>query len=332
MQAIHERAMAAAAAFAAALALSHFAAAPAAAHDGHEHAAVEAEGKSQSAPRRTNRWGASYFPNVPLVTHEGKTVRFYDDLLKGKKVAINVVFTQCTDVCPLETAMLVQLQRILGERFGRDLHLYSMSIDPERDTPQALKAFAEKYGARWTFLTGKREDVILVARKLGLLRASDLGRRDGHSPTLLLGDEPAGQWTRKSALDNPEFLAASIGSFFGWRDATPAKSYAEARPFQPDDGRYLFQSRCSACHTIGEGDRIGPDLLGVTARRDRAWLIRYVRAPDQVLAEGDPIAVALFKKYKEVRMPNIGMNANEAFAVLSYVHAQTAERQKAAGK
>lgn len=319
-----------AALFAGAVALLSIAAQPARAHGGAPHEAAPPAGRPDASPRAGNRWGASYFPNVALVTQDGKTVRLYDDLLKGRSVAINVVFTDCKDVCPLETAMLVRLRKILGERYGRDIVFYSISIDPQRDTPQVLKAYAAKFGADWTFLTGKREDILAVTRKLGLLRGRDLETRDGHSSVLVVGNEPTAQWTRNSALDNPEFLAARIGGFLGWRDSAPAKSYAEARPLQPDDGRYLFQSRCSACHSIGEGDRVGPDLLGVTARRERAWLLRYVRVPDQVLAEGDPVATALFRKYKQVRMPNIGLSSNEAFAILSYVHAETAAREKAA--
>src|SRR2546425_369817 len=76
-----------------------------------------------------NRWGADYFPNVPLVTQDGTTVHLYDDLLKGKSVAINVIYTSCKDECPLETARLAQLQRLLGERMGKDIFFYSITID-----------------------------------------------------------------------------------------------------------------------------------------------------------------------------------------------------------
>jgi len=93
-----------------------------------------------------NRWGADYFPNVPLTTQDGATVRLYDDLLKGRSVAINVMYTSCKDECPLETARLAQLQRLLGERMGKDIFFYSITIDPKRDTPKVLKAYAEKYG------------------------------------------------------------------------------------------------------------------------------------------------------------------------------------------
>src|SRR5215467_8584961 len=78
---------------------------------------------------RAATWGPSYFPNVPLTTQHGNTVRFYDDLLKGKKVVINFIYTRCGDSCPLETARLSQVARILGVRMGRDVFFYSISVD-----------------------------------------------------------------------------------------------------------------------------------------------------------------------------------------------------------
>src|SRR5262245_57946604 len=123
----------------------------------------------------TNRWGTTYFPNVQLTTHDGATVRFYDDLLKGKSVAVNVIYTNCADECPLEMARMVQLQRTLGDRMGRDIFFYSISIDPARDTPRELKKYAEKFGVGpgWLLLTGKVEDIKLITRKLGLSKQND---------------------------------------------------------------------------------------------------------------------------------------------------------------
>ncbi len=165
-----------------------------------------------------NRWGAGYFPNVELVTQDGNTVRFYDDLLKGKAVAVNTMYTSCKDECPLETARLVQVQRLLGDRMGKDIFFYSITTDPKRDKPEVLKAYAEKFGVGpgWLFLTGNEEDLKLVIKKLGLAAARDLARRDGHSPSLMVGNEPTGQWMRNSAVDNPKFLVATIGTFMGY--------------------------------------------------------------------------------------------------------------------
>src|SRR5262245_30983287 len=177
----------------------------------------------------TNPWGADYFPNVPLLTQDGTTVHFYDDLLKGKAVAINLIYTSCKDECPLETARLVQVQRLLGDHIGKDLFFYSISIDPKRDTPAVLKAYAEKFGVGpgWLFLTGKEDDIKLIAKKLGLARSNDAANRDGHMPLLMLGNEPTGQWMRNSAVDNPRFLATTISNFLGWRHQQPGRSYAE---------------------------------------------------------------------------------------------------------
>src|SRR6185295_6286652 len=91
-------------------------------------------------------WNASYFPNVPLTTQDGERIGFYD-LIKGKTVAIELMYTSCEYACPLETARLAQVQTLLGDRMGRDVFFYSISIDPAHDTPAALKAFAEKYHA-----------------------------------------------------------------------------------------------------------------------------------------------------------------------------------------
>jgi protein SCO1/2 len=267
-----------------------------------------------------NEWGADYFPNVPLTTQDGKVVHFYDDLLKGKAVAINLMYTHCNGSCPLETARMAQVQKLLGDRVGKDLHFYSITIEPDRDPPEVLKAYAARYHAQpgWLFLTGKMEDIKLIADKLGLSSLTDKGNKDGHLPTLMVGNEPTGEWMRNSAVDNPRFLAATMVNFLdGFKKAKPIeKSYADLRFRDYSKSEYLFKSRCSACHTIGHGDGIGPDLAGVTARRDRAWVARYISEPDKVLAEGDKTATALFAKYKSVRMPDLNLSAEDVTALL----------------
>lgn len=127
-------------------------------------------------------WGADYFPNVPLITQDGQTVKFYDDLLKGKAVAIELIYTSCVDTCPLETGRLRQVQRLLGDRVGKEIFFYSITIDPARDTPKVLKAYAEKFhvGPGWLFLTGKKADIDLISKKLGLSSLTDADNRDGH--------------------------------------------------------------------------------------------------------------------------------------------------------
>src|SRR6476620_6972684 len=82
------------------------------------------------------RWGANYFPNVILTTQDGTKVHFYDDVIKGKIVVIDLIYTHCVDACPLETARLAQVQKMLGDRVGKDIFFYSIRIDPHRDTPK----------------------------------------------------------------------------------------------------------------------------------------------------------------------------------------------------
>ena len=267
--------------------------------------------------------GADYFSNIVLTTQDGKQVRFYDDLLKGKSVAINIIYTSCTDECPLETARMSEVQRLLGPRMGRDIVFYSISIDPEHDTPAVLKDYAKKFGVGpgWLFLTGKKDDITALTKKLGLSRTSDLANRDGHASSLMLGNEPTGQWMRNSAVDNPRFMVASMNTFFGWPDLATAPSYAQARPVDINRAQMLFQSRCASCHSVGGGDKIGPDLQGVTQRRNPAWLSRFIREPEKVLAEGDATAVELFQKYKQVRMPNLRLGDEEVESLIAYLDA-----------
>src|SRR5579859_394624 len=77
----------------------------------------------------------SHFPNIELITQDGKKVHFYDDLIKGRIVAIDLIYTSCQYACPLETARLAQVQKKLGDRVGQDIFFYSITIDPEHDTP-----------------------------------------------------------------------------------------------------------------------------------------------------------------------------------------------------
>jgi len=274
---------------------------------------------------QNSRWGANYFPNVPLVTQDGATVHFYDDLLKGKIVAINLIYTTCKYACPLETARLAQVQRELADRMGKDVFFYSITIDPEHDTPAVMKEYAEKFhaGPGWLFLTGKQEDIDKIQKKIGLYSAPDPSNPDGHTPNLLVGNEATGQWMRNSGVDNPKFLARTIGDWLSsWQkrrtDVTPT-SYADAPRMTLDRGEYTFLNHCAACHTVGQGDRIGPDLAGVTAKRDTEWLKKFILRPDLVLASGDPIAKDLFKKYKNVPMPNLALSQDDASVLMEFL-------------
>src|SRR5260370_16035287 len=135
-----------------------------------------------------------HLPNIPLLTHEGKQVRFYDDLIKDKIVTINFFFAQCKDICPIVIANLVKVQKILGDQVGRDLFMYSFTLKPEEDTVDVLKHHMEMHGVRpgWTFLTGKPKDMELLRRSVGFTNPDPKLDQDinQHIENVRYGNEP----------------------------------------------------------------------------------------------------------------------------------------------
>src|SRR6185503_9250505 len=89
-----------------------------------------------------------HFPNLLLTTHKGRKVRFYDDLIKDKIVVINFMYVKCEGVCPGITANLAKVQKLLGNRLGRDVFMYSFTLKPEEDSPEVLRKYAEAYQAK----------------------------------------------------------------------------------------------------------------------------------------------------------------------------------------
>ncbi len=268
-------------------------------------------------------WGKDHFTNLPLTSHEGKEVRFFDDLIKDKVVVINFIYTTCPDVCPLETAQLVRVQRILGDRIGKDVFFYSITIDPEIDTPEVLKDYRSRYGAKWDFYTGDKDDIITIRRKLGLYIEDIEGGPKNHNVSMIIGNQKTDRWMKRQPFENPYVLADQIGNWLhGWKAPQDVKDFANA-PSIPNisDGEKLFRTRCLSCHSIdGSADdkAIGPDLLGVTMRRDRTWLINWLKAPDKMLEEKDPIAMALYERYNKVAMPNMSLGKVDVMDLLDY--------------
>jgi protein SCO1/2 len=279
-------------------------------------------------------WGSNYFPNVPLVTQDGKQVRFFDDLIKGKVVAINFIFTGCSAACGMETARLRQVQDLLGDRMGKDVFFISISIDPENDTPEVLKAYAAKFnvGPGWTWLTGKQKDVDLLRTRLGLYMPPinpDKPNEIDHDIAVVIGNQATGRWMKASPMENPEVLATQLGSWLhNWKvqpaKANPKYENAPVRLPELSKGEDLFRTRCVTCHTVGQpgtetAKTIGPDLTFVTRVRQRGWLVRWMKEPEVMLAEKDPIATALYEKYNKLAMPNLKLKENEIEQILSFL-------------
>ncbi len=294
--------------------------------------------QDHSVDEASSRWGREYFPNVELTTHEGKKVRFFDDLIEDKVVMINFIYTNCPDACPLETGRLLEVQGILGDRVGKDVFIYSISIDPARDTPEVLKAFAEGYqaGPGWTFLTGDEKDITLLRKKLGLYidEIQNQENPNDHNLSLIIGNQSTGRWMKRSPFENPYVLAAQVGEWLhNWKDKRDTgRSFENAPELRSiTKGESLFRTRCAVCHTIGAGDglfRVGPNLFGATDRRDRDWLERWLTAPDVMLAAKDPIATELFERYNKVAMPNLRLQEKEIVDLLGYLEAETRRVEK----
>jgi protein SCO1 len=155
-----------------------------------------------------------YFPNVTLTTHEGKQVRFYEDLIKDKVVVINMMYAECTGVCPGITSNLVRVQRLFGAQMGRDIFFYSFTLKPEKDNPAALRHYVKmhKIGPGWWFLTGKPEDMELLRRKLGFTNPNPELDKDSsqHIGNIRFGNEPHMHWAACPGQAKPKWIHESI--------------------------------------------------------------------------------------------------------------------------
>jgi protein SCO1 len=270
-------------------------------------------------------WGKDYFPNVELVNQDSQKLHFYDDLLKDKVVAINFIYTQCGDSCPAETASLKRVQKLLGDRVGKDIFFYSISVDPKHDTPNVLKEYANRFnvGHNWQFLTGRKDDVILIRKKFGLYREEEQGNSNQHNINFIIGNEATGQWMKKTPFDEPKSLAWLLGYTLPTKKIKPLGehvSYNKAQQIErPTKAEEIFRFRCASCHTLTKEDGVGPGLQGITKTRDRAWLTRWIKSPDQLLAEHDPIAENLYNRFNKIMMPNLRLDDDQVEALINYM-------------
>jgi protein SCO1 len=147
-------------------------------------------------------------PDLTLLDQDGGKIHFYSDLVKGKVVVINFVYTSCTAICPMMGKSFSGVQNLAGDRAGKDFHLISVTTDPETDTPKRLRAWGAKFGARpgWTLVTGEKSEIDQLLRAL-------LGESAGkgvHTPIVLIGNDSRGTWTSSSGLTSPSNLMKVI--------------------------------------------------------------------------------------------------------------------------
>lgn len=155
-----------------------------------------------------------YFPDVTLTTHEGKRVRFYEDLVKDRIVTFNFLYANCEGICPQVTSNMVQVQKLLGAQVGRDIFMYSFTLKPEEDTPEKLSEYREMHhiGPGWTLLTGKPDDIEKVRKGLGFTypqKAIDQDKSQ-HIGNIRYGNEPLMLWSACPGMAHAKWIAESI--------------------------------------------------------------------------------------------------------------------------
>ena len=175
------------------------------AHEGHAPAAPAADTVAATAqPTAGTRDAKTWFTDTPLQDQNGNTLRFYSDALENRVVLLNVIFTSCTDACPLITQKLKQVREVLGDK-ADGITFISLTSDPLRDTPAVLKAYTLKQGVdepHWLFLTGDKAQMDLVLGRIGQVIPSP----EQHSTQLIVGDVANKRWSKI----RPDAPAAAI--------------------------------------------------------------------------------------------------------------------------
>ena len=160
-----------------------------------------------------------YFPNLVLTTHDGEKVRFYDDLVKDKIVIFNFMYAKCEGICMPVTMNLVKVQKLLGDRVGRDIFMYSLTLKPEEDTANKLASYAHmhKVGPGWKFLTGSPADLELLRRKLGYVDPDPEVDKDksNHIGVIKYGNEPLQRWGGCPAMSKAPWIVKTL-SWVDW--------------------------------------------------------------------------------------------------------------------
>jgi protein SCO1/2 len=159
---------------------------------------------------------ADYFPNYEVHDHQGRTLRFYDDVIAGKVVLVNFTYVNCQGSCPAAVMNLKKVYKELGDRVGRDIHMISLTIKPAEDTPEKLAEYVKTHriGPGWTFLTGKPEEIEVLRRKLGFYStdpAEDV-LKNTHIGIVRIGNEKLDRWTASPILQSPHAIVRTLAA------------------------------------------------------------------------------------------------------------------------
>ncbi len=155
-----------------------------------------------------------HFPDVDLFTHEGRKVSFYRDLIQDKLVVLNFMYATCEGICPTVISNLAKVQTLLGDRVGRDIFLYSITLRPEEDTVAVLADYAKMHsiGKGWSLLTGAPADVELLRQRLGFTDPDPVVDREksNHIGNVRYGNEPMMRWGSCPGMSDPAWIRESI--------------------------------------------------------------------------------------------------------------------------
>lgn len=178
---------------------------PALGHAGHGKDGDKVETRKISAAADDK--ARDYFTDTVLVSHTGQEMRYYSDVLQGKTVVVNFMFTSCVDACPLINATLQRVQERLKGRVGKDIYIVSVTVDPATDTVKVLADYRKKYKAMdgWLFLTGKAKNIEIVSQKMG-----QVFEKDAHLTALLVGNTDTGRWRKIPANLSDALIASQI--------------------------------------------------------------------------------------------------------------------------
>ena len=167
-------------------------------------------------------------PDVEVLDQEGKTLHFYSDLIKGKTVAINFIFTNCTTICPPLAATFARVQKEMGDKVGKDVYFISISVDPLTDTPERLKAWGSKFkaGTGWTFVTGNKPEMDKLLNALG----ASVSRREDHTPSVIVWNDAKGVWTRTYGLARVSQMVGLIEDVIAGRVDEPQTAKESEKP------------------------------------------------------------------------------------------------------
>jgi len=185
--------------------------APAPAHEGHRHAMTTVEDPPAVA--------SVSVPDVEVVTQDGKKALFRRDLVAGRPVVVDFIYTTCTAICSPMTANLREVQKLLGADAAK-VTFISITVDPKTDTPRVLKDFAARFGIddrNWIFVTAK--PTALAKLQKGF--AVSMARKQDHTPLVIVGNDATGRWVRKFGMARPEVIAAAVRDVAGLAEPAP---------------------------------------------------------------------------------------------------------------